>query len=63
MMKHGRYRHFSSSTLDNNQHGYESSQHIRPLTVSPLTHPEVAPIPWGFLVSGLSKISSFGNQP
>jgi len=26
--------------------------HIRPLAVSPLTHPESVPTPWGFLISG-----------
>ena len=28
-------------------------QHIRPLAVSPLNHPERVPIPWGFLFSGI----------
>jgi hypothetical protein len=63
MMQHGCFRHFPSMALDNSGPDYQTPQHIRPLAVSPLTHPEGAPIPWGFLISGLSKISAFGSQP
>lgn len=37
--------------------GDYSSQHIRPLAVRPLNHPERVPNPWGFSISGPCKIA------
>ena len=32
----------------------DNKQHIRPLAVRPLNHPEREPNPWGFLFSSIS---------
>ncbi len=44
---------FMNFHIDRVQFGAYASLHIRPLAVSPLTHPESVPNPWGFSFSGL----------
>ncbi len=43
---------FMNFHIDRVQFGAYASLHIRPLAVSPLTHPESVPNPWGFSFSG-----------
>lgn len=38
--------------IDTHKSKMYNPQHIRPLAVSPLNHPESVPTPWGFLISG-----------
>lgn len=44
---------FTNFLIDRVQLGAYAPVHIRPLAVSPLTHPESVPNPWGFSFSGL----------
>lgn len=48
-------RHSIHFVIDRVQFGAYASVHIRPLAVSPLTHPESVPNPWGFSFSGLPR--------
>ncbi|QEI13856.1 hypothetical protein [Cellvibrio japonicus] len=39
-----------------------TAQHIRPLAVRPLTHPERVPTPWGFSFSGSRKTATSARR-
>lgn len=55
--------HLRVGTLDKTATPNHTSLHIRPMAVSPLTHPEGVPIPWGFSVFSLPDFPKPGIQP
>lgn len=55
-------QHLDSTPIDSEPLTGYGNQHIRPMAVRPLDHPERWPNPWGFLFSGPGKPRAAPSQ-